>query len=72
MTIENKNYVDLAKKFIDEHNNNSNWSPKIAFLGLLVNVHGRKDEIQGARYIDTDRQRKVVAEEMACLGIVVC
>jgi len=24
------------------------------FLGLLVNVHNRKDEIQGARYIDTD------------------
>jgi cytochrome c len=22
-----KNYVELAKKFIGEHNNNSNWSP---------------------------------------------
>lgn len=41
------------------------------FLGLLVNVHNRKDEIQGARYIDTDKQRKVVAEEMACLGMIV-
>lgn len=41
------------------------------FLGLLVNVHSRKSEIQGARYIDTDRQRKVVAEEMACLGITI-
>jgi len=41
------------------------------FLGLLVNVHNRKDEIQGARYIDTDRQRKVVAEEMACLGMTI-
>lgn len=39
------------------------------FLGLLVNVHNRKDEIQGARYIDTDKQRKVVAEEMVCLGL---
>lgn len=41
------------------------------FLGLLVNVHNRKDEIQGARYIDTDRQRKVVAEEMMCLGMTI-
>jgi hypothetical protein len=41
------------------------------FLGLLVNVHNRKDEIQGARYIDTDKQRKVVAEEMVCLGMTV-
>lgn len=41
------------------------------FLGLLVNVHNRKDEIQGARYIDTDKQRKVVAEEMACLGMTI-
>lgn len=41
------------------------------FLGLLVNVHGRKSELQGARYIDTDRQRKVVAEEMVCLGMTI-
>lgn len=41
------------------------------FLGLLVNVHSRKNEIQGARYIDTDRQRKVVAEEMMCLGMTI-
>lgn len=27
MVVEHKNYVELAKKFIDEHNNNSNWSP---------------------------------------------
>jgi hypothetical protein len=42
-----------------------------SYLGLLVNVHNRKNEIQGARYIDTDRQRKVVAEEMACLGMTI-
>jgi hypothetical protein len=41
------------------------------FLGLLTNVFSRKGEIQGARYIDTDRQRKVVAEEMACLGMTI-
>lgn len=41
------------------------------FLGLLVNVHSRKNEIQGARYSDTDKQRKVVAEEMACLGMMI-
>lgn len=41
------------------------------FLGLLVNVHNRKDEIQGARYVDLDKQRKVVAEEMVCLGITI-
>lgn len=27
MVEENKNCVELAKKFIDEHNDNSNWSP---------------------------------------------
>lgn len=41
------------------------------FLGLVFNVHSRKGELQGMRYIDIDRQRKVVAEEMACLGISV-
>jgi hypothetical protein len=41
------------------------------FLGLLVNVHSRKGEIQGARYIDTDRQRKIIAEEMICLGMTI-
>ena len=41
------------------------------FLGLLVNVHARKNEIQGARYSDTDRQRKVVAEEMVCIGMTI-
>jgi hypothetical protein len=41
------------------------------FLGLLVNVHDRKGEIQGAGYSDTDKQRKVVAEEMVCLGIAI-
>ncbi len=25
--MENINYVELTKKFIDEHNNNINWSP---------------------------------------------
>ncbi len=25
--MENINYVELAKKFIDDHNNNINWSP---------------------------------------------
>jgi hypothetical protein len=41
------------------------------FLGLLVNVYDRKNELQGASYSDTNRQRKVVAEEMACLGMVI-
>ena len=41
------------------------------FLGLLVNIHSRKGEIQGARYIDNDRQRKIVAEEMVCLGMTI-
>lgn len=41
------------------------------FLGLLVGVYNRKSEIQGIRYIDTDRQRRVVAEEMACLGMTI-
>ena len=41
------------------------------FLGLLVDVYDRKNELQGARYSDTDRQRKIVAEEMACLGMTI-
>lgn len=41
------------------------------FLGLLVNVYGRKSELQGAGYSDIDRQRKVVAEEMACLSLTI-
>lgn len=41
------------------------------FLGLLVGVHNRKGEIQGGRYSDLDKQRKVVAEEMVCLGIAI-
>lgn len=27
MITENKNFVDLARKFIDEHDSNENWSP---------------------------------------------
>lgn len=41
------------------------------FLGLLVNVYSRKSELQGAGYSDIDRQRKVVAEEMACLSLII-
>lgn len=41
------------------------------FLGLLTNVYNRKDEIQGMKYSDVDRQREVVAEEMVCLGMTV-
>jgi hypothetical protein len=41
------------------------------FLGLLVNIYDRKGDIQGARYSDTYKQRKVVAEEMVCLGITI-
>lgn len=41
------------------------------FLGLIINVHGRKDKLQGMRYYDIDRQRHIVAEEMVKLGIVI-
>lgn len=41
------------------------------FLGLMVSVHKRKDELKGGRYSDIDRQRKVVAEEMVKLGIII-
>lgn len=41
------------------------------FLGLLVNVYDRKSELQGARYSDIDRQRKIVAEEMVCIGMTI-
>ena len=38
MIIENKNYVDLAKKFINEHNNNNNWSPfdRIEIIAIMM------------------------------------
>jgi len=41
------------------------------FLGLIISVHKRKNELKGMSYSDTDRQRKIVAEEMAKLGITV-
>ncbi len=43
----------------------------VDFLNLLVSILNRKDEIQGCRYIDIDRQRKVVAEEMVCLKMII-
>ena len=38
MIYKNKNYVDLAKKFIDEHNNNNNWSPfdRIEIMAIMM------------------------------------
>lgn len=41
------------------------------FLGLIINVYDRKDELQGKKYSDTDNHRKIVAEEMVKLGITV-
>ena len=41
------------------------------FLALLVGVYNRKNEIQGARYSDIDKQRTVVSEEMVCLGMII-
>lgn len=41
------------------------------YLGLLVNVHKRKGELKRGRYSDIDRQRKIVAEEMLCLGMTI-
>ncbi len=41
------------------------------FLGLLVNVNDRKKEIQGAKYSDIDRHRKIIAEEMVCLEMTI-
>lgn len=41
------------------------------YLGLLTAVHERRNELQGARYRDTERQRRVVAEEMICLGMTI-
>ncbi len=41
------------------------------YLGLLTAVNKRKSELQGARYQDTERQRRVIAEEMICLGMTI-
>lgn len=41
------------------------------FLGLLTNVYNRKSELKGMMYSDTERQRKIVAEEMVCLGMTI-
>lgn len=40
-----------------------------SFINLLKNLNERKSELQGARYIDIDKQRKIVAEEMAIIGM---
>jgi len=42
-----------------------------AFLNLVMNVWKRRDELQGAMYHDTERQRRVVAEEMYGLGMTI-
>lgn len=39
------------------------------FLDLLINLKERKSELQGGRYVDIDRQRKIVAEEMFKIGM---
>lgn len=38
MIYENKNYVELAKKFIDEHDSNDNWSPfdRIERMAIII------------------------------------
>lgn len=41
------------------------------FLDLLEALLKRKSELKGGRYIDTDRQRKIVAEEMFKLGMII-
>lgn len=41
------------------------------YMDLLIAVHKRKSELQGARYQDTERQRRVVAEEMICIGMTI-
>lgn len=41
------------------------------YMNLLIAVHKRKNELQGARYQDTTKQRRVVAEEMICIGMTI-
>ncbi len=41
------------------------------YLGLVESLHKRVDELQGGRYSDRDKRRKVVAEEMVCQGITI-
>jgi hypothetical protein len=41
------------------------------FLDLLINLKKRKSKLQGVRYIDTYRQRKIVAEEMSKIEIII-
>ncbi len=41
------------------------------FISLLMGLKGRKGELQGGRYGDVDRQRKIVAEEMVKVRIVI-
>lgn len=41
------------------------------YMNLLIAVHKRKNELQGARYQDTNKQRRVVAEEMICIGMTI-
>jgi hypothetical protein len=42
-----------------------------AFLFLLLSLYNRIDELQGASYNDTERHRRVVAEEMVINKIII-
>lgn len=41
MIIENKDYVELAKKFIDEHDNDNNRSPFDSVEIMAINMYAK-------------------------------
>jgi hypothetical protein len=53
------NFIRLNPK----HYSFSDW------LDLLLSLDNRKSELQGIRTLDVTKKRKIVAEEMLCLGI---
>ncbi len=50
---------------------NPDHYPTASFITLLRNLYARKSELQGARYIDIDRHRKIVAEEMVNIKMTI-
>jgi len=77
--VEDKEFLRMfhVQTFKDVYNLVTSYSIRLdyknysfaQFLDLLEALLKRKTELQGGRYIDTDRQRKIVAEEMFKLGM---
>lgn len=66
-----KDVYDLVTGHAIRLNPKAYETKKNAFLELLLSLYRRRSELQGATYADTERHRKVVAEEMAANQITI-